>query len=284
MPETVAGRFCLAWPDRLSLYDMNRLVRAKRTCSIPDELGRLAGKGICMTSEEAYSLIEQLYALWEKLGFYPLDPDREPMEWTQGDEDLPPCVLATTESMYVDVNDMDRIVALYKGTNLPDYLPENERQARLRRQQRRLVMTTQCREPGCDEMVAITIGMAGRAIVEHKLREKGDVYEPSTLCKTHRLARDAKLAEKRANGGRLSAPVGEHVSAKGKARGAAKAAKGRARKAATATPENATSAVPQEASQEESSCADQNVAVDSVPEVTSALPAPQPEAESAVTT
>lgn len=207
------GQFVLSWPDRLSLWDLNRLVRAKRTCSIPDELGRLAGKGVQMSSEEAYALITQIEDLADVLKFYPLDASREPEEWEGREADLPTCVLATTAAQYVDVNDMARIVALDEGRNIPDYVPEQERQARKRRQRNRLVLTTQCREEGCGEEIRVTVGMAARAIREHRLIEKGDSYEPPTLCKKHRLDRDVRLADKRRNAPGL-ATIGEHVSAR----------------------------------------------------------------------
>lgn len=205
------GQLVLSWPGRLSIYDLNRLLRAKRTCKIPDELGRLAEKGVQLESADAYALIEQIENLADTLGFYPLDASKNPEEWEGREADLPTCVLATSNDMFVNVNDMQRILHLYDGTNIPDYVPQGERMARRERQRRRLVLTTECREKDCHEPIHVTVAMAARAIREHHLVEKGDSYEPPTLCKRHRLDRDVHLAEKRRNGA-LSAPIGEHKS------------------------------------------------------------------------
>lgn len=209
--------FIRTWIEKgLSIHDLNRLVRAKRTCSVPDELGRLATRGIQLTSEEAYSLIAGVYLWAEKVGFWPLDGAKDPEEFSSETDDLPTCVLATSESTYIDYNDMARILALFDGTNIPDWVPHEERQNRIRRQRRRPVLTATCREEGCDETIVVTVGMAARAIREHKLLESGDVYEPSTLCKKHRAERDKMLAEKR-RGGTLRVPLAE-AARKGKNR------------------------------------------------------------------
>lgn len=214
-------QFVRMWIEKgLSIYDLNRLVRAKRTCSIPDELGRLAGKNVQLTSEEAYSLIDGVYQWASQLGVWPLDSTKDPEEFSGETDDLPTCVLATSESTYIDYNDMPRILALYDGTNIPDWVPEYERQNRLRRQRRRPVLTAICREDGCNETIIITVGMAGHAIRNHRLIESGDLYEPSTLCKKHRAARDKLLKTKR-----LAVPISEAAKAKSDRRRAAAAAR-----------------------------------------------------------
>lgn len=204
-------QFVLLWMERrLSIYDLNSLVRKHRTCGIPDELGRLAAQGKHLTSEEAYGCINALYDWADELGEWPLDPSKNREEWEGRDNDLPVCVLKTDDAQYIDYNDMPRILALYDGKNLPDYLPEQERQERIRRQRHRPVLTTHCRHEGCEEEIKITVAMAARAIRAHKLIEREDVYEPSTLCKKHRAERDEILAQKRqGRGGGLKVPLGQ---------------------------------------------------------------------------
>jgi hypothetical protein len=204
-------QFVQLWAvKRLRIHDLNSLVRKNRTCSIPDELGRLAAqRGVTLSTDEAYGIINALFDWADNLGFWPLDPSPEPEEWEGRDAELPLCVLATDDAQYIDYNDMPRILALYDGHNLPDYLPEDERQARIRRQRHRPVLTTTCREDACNEKITITVAMAATAIRKHKLIESGDVYEPSTLCKKHRAERDEMLAQKRQrrNGGELRVPM-----------------------------------------------------------------------------
>lgn len=192
-------QFVLKWIETgVSIFELNCLVRKNRTCSIPDELGRLAAqRGITLTGDEAYGIVNALFEWADRLKFWPLDPSRNPEEWEGRDGELPLCVLATDDAQYIDYNDMPRILALYDGKNLPDYLPEHERQAKIRRQRHRPVLTTHCRHDDCNEKIIITVAMAARAIRAHKLIEREDVYEPSTLCKKHRAERDEILAQKR---------------------------------------------------------------------------------------
>lgn len=185
--------FTIRWPDRLSIFDMNRLVRAKRSCTIPDELARLAQKNIQMTPDEAYALIEQIERLSEIIGFYVLDPSEKPEQLNPQGE-LPACVLTTQAATYVDVNDMQRILCLYHGTNLPEYLSDEERQALIRASRQKPVLVTHCRREGCGKKIVVTVGMAAQAIIKYQLIEKGGIYEPSTLCLRCRAERDAMRA------------------------------------------------------------------------------------------
>jgi len=200
-------QFVLLWIEKgCSIHELNSIVRKNRTCSIPDELGRLAAqRGITLTSDEAYGIVSALCDWADRLKFWPLDPAKNPEPWYGRDGELPLCVLSTDDAQYIDYNDMPRILALYDGKNLPDYLPDGERQSRIRRQRHRPVLTTHCRQDDCNEKIIITVSMAATAIRKHKLIEREDVYEPSTLCKKHRAERDEILAQKRQERGRKGA-------------------------------------------------------------------------------
>lgn len=208
-------KFEICWPSNLSIFDMNRLVRAKRSCTIPDELGRLSQKGIQMTPDEAYELIKQIEQLSEVLGFYALDPSEKP-ERLDPQGELPVCVQTTQAATYVDVNDMQRILCLYHGTNLPAYLSVEERQALIRASRQKPVLVTHCRRENCGKKIVVTVGMAAQAIVKYQLIEKGGIYEPSTLCLKCRAERDAtrslrtaqRIAKQKQTKG-LSVPLGQ---------------------------------------------------------------------------
>jgi hypothetical protein len=224
--------------------------------------------------------------LADHLEFYPLDGDKFPELWEGRDNDLPTKVLATTNEQYMDTNDPLRILRFYDGDNLPASLSKEERAIRLEHQRKRLVLKTECREDGCHEEIKVTVAMAARAIREHHLIEKNEVYEPPTLCKKHRFDRDVRLAEKRRDrDDRLSAPIGEHVSArdaaaagkpdkkKDKDKDKNRGGRGRSRRDKAAEPVNP---------EPEASCADQDavaVAPLTEPELTPQASAPEPEPE-----
>lgn len=187
------NKFTIKWPRNLSIFDMNRLVRAKRSCTIPDELARLSQKNIKMAPDEAYELIRQIESLSEQLGFYVLDSSEKPEQLNPQGE-LPTCVLTAQAATYVDVNDMSRILVLYYGSNLPAYLSEDERQRLIRASRQKPVLVTYCRREGCGKKIVVTVAMAAQAIIKYKLIEKGGIYEPSTFCLKCRTERDAMRA------------------------------------------------------------------------------------------
>jgi len=202
-----AGTCLLRWLGRISVWDMNRLVRAERTCTVPDALGRLAVKGVQMTVETAYALVADIKALSKESGFYVLDAAQHPEEFDMNE--LPRCVLATNEETYIDYYDMERILALHDGTNLPDDTPN--RGQRLWRQRRSPVVTCVCKHEGCNEMVVVTVEMAAKAIRGYGLLEKGDIYTPSTLCKKHRAERSREFRDRQRNPSGLKVPIRERA-------------------------------------------------------------------------
>jgi hypothetical protein len=204
----MSGQYKFEWPNNLSIFDMNRLVKARRSGTIANELARLSQKGVKMTPDEAYALIGQIIALSQRLGFYVLDPAEKPEKWDE-DGDLPTCVLTSVSATYVDPNDMQRIVALYHGDNLPDYLSDAERQRCLRASRQKPVLVTRCRR--CSKRIVITVETAALAILKYELIEKGGVYEPSTLCWDCRKTRNTqqRVSTKSAQPRGLTVPLGQ---------------------------------------------------------------------------
>lgn len=183
------------WPRGMSLFDLNRCFFGRYGMRSPQVSGELAEKGLCCDIDKVNAVAEQLKEASDELGFYILDPTRDP-EPLQLPE-LPTCVLATEDAEYIDPNRMGSILALYHGKNLPKGLHDEQRKVQLKMIRRRLVASRACKTTGCLNRVNVTVGMAARAIIGHKLMEQGLPYELPTLCKGCRNLRDDKLAQRR---------------------------------------------------------------------------------------
>lgn len=195
------GAFVLMWPVGLTISDMNRLVLARRTYTLLDEVGRLAVKNVRITEKEAEALTDHIAALSEERGFYVLDPDPDPEPWVSF-QNPPACVLASGDQQYIDHNDLPRVMALYNGDNLSPDLPEHEKRSLVGRQRRRPVLATTCKEEECTARVVVTVGDVGRAVINNNLMESDLGYTPWTMCKKHKEENDRKRAERRQNSGK----------------------------------------------------------------------------------
>jgi hypothetical protein len=162
---------------------------------MPEVIGELAQKGKRLLLEDAYAIAEDIQRVSDLTQSFILDPAENPERFNP--PDLPACVLIAQGGEFISPVRMQEIVDLYNGKNLPDDLSSSERNLRIYQQRRRLVLTRGCRHEGCTETVVVTVELAGRAIIGHKLIEIGAPYEPPSLCKRHRTQRDQAMDQDR---------------------------------------------------------------------------------------
>ena len=186
------------WPVGLSLYDLRRIIWGRWTQRMPEVIADLAQKNVKLLLEDAYGIAGDIQRVSDLSGFFILDDVKEPERFNP--PDLPACVLITQDGEFISPAKMQEIISLYEGRNLPEDLSDEERNVRISQQRRRLVLTRRCRHDGCTETVIVTVQMAARAIIGHKLMEQGAPYEPPSLCKRHRAERDELLTRKRGRG------------------------------------------------------------------------------------
>jgi len=183
------------WPIGLTLRDLYRIIWGRWHARMPEVIGELAQKGKKLLLEDAYAFAEDIQRVSDATGAFILDPAEKPERFNP--PDLPTCVLIAQGGEFISPVRMQEIVDLYHGYNLPDDLPSNERSLRIHQQRGRLVLTRGCRHDGCTEIVVVTVELAGRAIIGHRLIEIGAPYEPPSLCKRHRTERDNSMKQKR---------------------------------------------------------------------------------------
>jgi hypothetical protein len=189
----MAELFNVPWPVGLSLRDIKQLCEAAFSHKLPSFLPDvLESRGISLTPDEARALYNALRELSAQSGFCILDDDPQPEVW--GSE-LPSCILNVVGGTYFDYRNMKKILATFDGEYLPESLSEDERYQALRAARRQPVIVRPCRE--CGREIVITLATVAHAIRAYHLIERGDLYEPSTLCTSCRDKRDEALAEQR---------------------------------------------------------------------------------------